>query len=41
MLTEEVLAIILTVLVVVAGIAFFIVGWLVVLIIEEDLKNEE
>lgn len=41
MLTEEVLAIILTVLAVVAGIAFFIVGWLIVLIIEEDLKNEE
>ena len=41
MLTEEVLAIILTVLAVVAGIAFFIVGWLIGLIIEEDLKNEE
>ena len=41
MLTEEVLAIILTVLAVVAGIAFFIVGFLIVLIIEEDLKNEE
>jgi hypothetical protein len=41
MLTEEVLAIILTILAVVAGIAFFIVGWLIVLIIEEDLKNEE
>ncbi len=41
MLTEEVLAIILTVLTVVAGIAFFIVGWLIVLIVEEDLKNEK